>query len=203
MAPAGNHRQFSAPTSSEEWGRRLLRGEVEAVQNVRERIRRILSYRRIKIPDHARDDLEQEIMTDLWQAVNRSGFDFSAGFWGFVETVSARRCIDWLRAQKENMPVVENICDKGETPLESVLSGERSELASQVLEALDPGCRKIINMRLKEGISYREIAQILGRSEGALRVQMHRCIQNARHIVETINPTLRRGVGEGGSDGAS
>lgn len=181
----------------------MRRGEAEAVQKVRERVKRILAYRQIKIPHHMRDDLEQEIMTDLWQAVNRSSFDFSAGFWGFVETVSARRCIDWLRAQRENVPVVENIHDKRKTPLESVLSGERSDLASQVLEALDPGCRKIITMRLREGISYREMERILGRSEGALRVQMYRCIQNARHIVETINPTLGRGVGEGGSDGAS
>ena len=203
MAAAGNRRPFPAPTSSEEWGRRLRRGEAEAVQNVRERVRRILSYRQIKIPHHMRDDLEQEIMTDLWQAVNRSSFDFSAGFWGFVETVSARRCIDWLRAQRENVPVVENIRDKAKTPLESVLSGERSELASQVLEALDPACRKIITMRLKEGISYRDMAQILGRSEGALRVQMHRCIQNARNIVETVSPTLGREVGEGGSDESS
>ena len=31
-------------------------------------------------------------------------------------------------------------------------------------------------------MNFKEIAKILGRSEGALRVQMYRCIRNARDI---------------------
>lgn len=46
-------------------------------------------------------------MTEIWRAVNRSGFDVSLGFWGFVETVTARRCIDWLPPGGDFLAVVE------------------------------------------------------------------------------------------------
>ena len=75
-------------------------GEAAAVDHVRARVRKILAFKRLRIPDQDRDDLEQEIMTEVWQAVNRPEFDFTAGFWGFVEIVTSRRCIDWLRSRK-------------------------------------------------------------------------------------------------------
>lgn len=195
--------QSSGSASPEEWGQRLRRGEAGAVSHVRERVRRILSYRRIGIPDQARDDLEQEIMTELWQAVNRSSFDFTSGFWGFVEVVTSRRCIDWRRSnRRESLPLVGSFRDAGKSPVERLLDGERSEIALQILQALDPTCRRLITMRLREGLSYREVAKTLGKSEGAVRVQMHRCIRSAQQIVEAMDSGRRRST-QGECDGSS
>ena len=143
-------------------------------------------------------------MTEVWQAVNRPGFDFAAGFWGFVEIVTSRRCIDWIRAQKgEPVPYTADLRDGGRNPFERVLDGERAKIASQVLQALEPECRKLIAMRLHEGISYKEIARILGKSEGALRVQFYRCVRGARDVVNRMDPGACLGFGEGGLDGPS
>ena len=203
MARREDHHESSGQTPSEEWGRRLRRGDAEAFHHVRHRVRRILSFRRLGLPEHARDDVEQEVMTELWQAVNRSGFDFRAGFWGFVEVVTSRRCIDWLRTQRETSPVTENLRDGGRNPFDRVVDGERSEIASQVLEELDQECRTLVTMRLHEGMPYRNIARALGKSEGALRVQMHRCIRNAQRLLREKEAVPRRGFGEGGRDGSS
>lgn len=202
MATREDHHESSGAPSSEEWARRLRRGDAEAFHHVRQRVRRILSFRRLGLPEHARDDLEQEVMTELWQSVNRSGFDFRAGFWGFVEVVTSRRCIDWLRAHREGSPVAENLRDGGMSPLDRVLDGERSEIASRILDQLDPQCRRLVAMRLQEGMPYARIARALGKSEGALRVQMHRCIRAAQRILEDVEVMPRYGIGEGGPDGS-
>ena len=97
----------TANTSPGEWARRMRLGEAAAVDHVRARVRKILAFKRLRIPGQDRDDLEQEIMTEVWQAVNRPGFDFTAGFWGFVEVVTSRRCIDWLRSRKVSAPISE------------------------------------------------------------------------------------------------
>ena len=178
-------------------------GDSVAVDHVRARVRRILAFKRLRIPVEDRDDLEQGIMTEVWQAVNRPGFDFTAGFWGFVEVVTSRRCIDWLRARREPSLVAVDLRDQGRNPFERVLGGERAKIASQVLQALEPECRKLIVMRLHEGISYKEVARVLGKSEGALRVQFYRCIRSARDIVTRMDPGVWRGAGEGGPDGPS
>ena len=68
----GRSADTAASTPSEEWARRMQRGDADAVGKVRERVRRILAFRRLKIPKQDRDDLEQEIMTEVWQAVNQT-----------------------------------------------------------------------------------------------------------------------------------
>ena len=176
----------AACTSPEEWARRIRRGDADAVRHVRERVRRILAYKRLRIPGHDRDDLEQEIMTEVWQAVNRSGFDFTAGFWGFVEIVTSRRCIDWLRSRKDRAPLAENLRFRGRNPLQQTLDNERADLAEKILAALDPTCRKLILLRLREGLSYSKIAQELGKTQGALRVQMYRCIRTAQRMLKDL-----------------
>ncbi len=159
-------------------------GEAAAVDHVRARVRRILAFKRLRIPDQDREDLEQEIMTEVWQAVNRPAFDFTAGFWGLVEVVASRRCIDWLRSRKVRLPLSENLLDSGRNPLQKTLDNERTDLGEKVLAALDPGCRELIRLRLAEGCSYSKIAHDLGRSEGALRVQMYRCLRAAQQLLE-------------------
>jgi RNA polymerase sigma factor (sigma-70 family) len=149
-------------------------------------VARILRHGGLAIPEQERDDLEQEIVTEVWQAVNRSRFDFFAGFWGFVEVVTTRRCIDWLRARRAaaaSLPeevTPQEITSKERGPLQETLLRERAVLATEILAALDPECQKLIAMRMRDGLSYREISRATGRSEGALRIQLYRCIRQAR-----------------------
>jgi len=172
--------------SPEHWARRLLCGDPDAVRVVRERVGRILSYGSLEIPSQDRDDLAQEIMTEIWQAVNRSRFDFSAGFWGFVEVVTSRRCIDWLRVRREGASLDGDLVSGAKGPLRQTLEKEEGRLASQVLTSLEPRCRELITLRLRDDLSYGEIAKILGKSEGALRVEVYRCIRNAREMVKRL-----------------
>lgn len=178
---------------SAEWARRLSRGDTEAVHHVRARVGKILAYQGLKIRSQEREDLEQEIMTAVWQAVTRPGFDFAGGFWAFVEIVVSRRCIDWLRARREHSPAEEAPRDGRSDPLEQLLDRERARLAAEALSALDPTCQRLITLRLKEQMSYREIAREVGKSEGALRVQMYRCVRQ-------VSATLKKRFGDPAGD---
>ena len=184
-------------SSPESWARRLQRGEVGAVQEVRKRVAKILLYGRLAIPVQEREDLEQEVMTEIWQAVNRSRFDVSAGFWGFVEVVTSRRCIDWLRVQRERLPLPGDIEIRRPGPLRTALARERAALASRVLAALDPRCQDLIRLRWQDDLSYAEIGRSVGKSEGALRVQLYRCIRQARKLWERIDEGSEPGTGIG------
>jgi len=178
-------------------------GDAAAVDHVRARVRKILAFKRLRIPVQDREDLEQEIMTEVWQAVNRPGFDFTAGFWGFVEVVASRRCIDWLRSRKVRLPLSEDLLDSGRNPLQKTLDNERTNLAEKVLAELDPDCRKLILLRLREGSSYAKIARDLGKTEGALRVQMYRCIRAAQQLLGDSKADAVKGKFGDGTHGSS
>jgi RNA polymerase sigma factor (sigma-70 family) len=180
LAPNDDTAEPKRPST--EFAARLRRGDPDAMRQLRDRVRRITGFRRLQIPPHELDDLEQDVMTQVWRAVNRPGFDLNGGIWGFVEVVTARRCIDWLRSRREIVPLSESLA-QNDDPLDHALTKENNRIVSDVLSSLGEPCRELILMRLRRGMSFRELSTSLGRSEQALRVQMYRCIRSARAIL--------------------
>lgn len=167
-------------------------GDRGAAREVRTKVARILAFRGYGIPREDRLDLEQSIMTQLWQSVGRPGFE-PGGFWGFVEVVASRRCIDWRRARREET-ALENVSEPSDprpSPLGQVLEKEELRRAQAVLAKLPRACRDLIRLHAGQNRSYREIAEILGSSEATLRVQMHRCIKRARLMLQEMSNSGR------------
>lgn len=162
-------------------------GDPDAAAEIRARVRRIVAFRGFRIPREDRLDLEQTIMFQIWQAVGRSDFD-GTGFWGFVEIVASRRCIDWFRSRKGEVSLEPELerADTRPGPLRRALSRERAELANAALARLPEPCRELIHLHAGLNKSYKEISGLLGREEGALRVQLHRCIQRANRILSEL-----------------
>lgn len=149
-----------------------------------ERVRRILSYHRIRIPAGERDDLEQEVMTQVWRALNQTRSDPTGGIWGLVEVVTSRRCIDWLRKRRQEVPLDPAQVDFNRGPLDRTLDREAARAAAEALASLAEPCRNLIRQRVHDRLSFKEISLRSGKSEEALRVQMHRCIRAARQALQ-------------------
>ena len=166
--------------------RGLRRGRAAAVALVRGRVRGILAFKPYGIPVDERADLEQEVLTQIWQAVRRPGFE-PERFWGLVEVVTVRRSIDWLRTRRPTVPVDETVhaealapAAPAAGPLRRSLDRERDRRLALALAAAPEPCRELIRRRIGLDQSYPEISRRVGRSPGALRVQMYRCIQRLR-----------------------
>lgn len=142
------------------------------------------------MPHEDRNDLEQEVMTQLWQAVNRAGFSTDR-FWGFVEVLTTRRCIDWLRTRRDTVPLDETFASTTPGPLGAALAQEDTELAHAALAQLAKPCRDLIYLHFAMRKPYKELSGLLGKSEGALRVQLHRCVAEARRILAELRTGAR------------
>ena len=178
-----------SPRTEEELVAELRRGTPEAVQEVRERVRRILGFRGYRIPKADLADLEQEVMSQLWQAVNRPSFDAAKGFWGFVEVVAGRRCIDWLRTKKPVTELTDEVHDGSAGPLRSVLAEERVRLAQAALAELGEPCRELIRLHVGLGKSFRN----LRRKTDVLFVLEHRAAGHQR-LVCRLHGRIRTGA---------
>jgi RNA polymerase sigma-70 factor (ECF subfamily) len=186
------------PAPAETWAARLRRGDAGADRELRAWVRRFLASRPLGAPAEVRRDLEQEIVTDVWKALRRSDFDPERELLGFVRVVTARRTIDWLRARRAEPALAaaaREPADPGGGPLAGLLARERLRLMRRALRELGGECRELVRLQIGERLPYREIAQRLGRSEGALRVQMHRCVDRLRRRVEgwTADTVAREG----------
>jgi len=77
---------------------------------------------------------------------------------------------------------------------ESALSGERAEqeaesrLSAEELQrglaGLPPAYQQVIVLRFVEGLSHEEVAQVMGRSAGAVRVLQYRALAALRRRLE-------------------
>jgi RNA polymerase sigma-70 factor (ECF subfamily) len=177
--------------------REFRRGSPQAVSLVQDRVRRIVRFKGFGMSADDRKDLRQEVMGQIWQAATRPGFDAGDRFWGFVEVVTARRCIDWLRGRTtrgRELELDERLEDGQPSPLGAALDQERYAIAREAIAELGKPCQELIRLHFGLDKSYRELAALLGKSEGALRVQMHRCIARTREIVGRPGPPSPEGA---------
>ena len=161
----------------------LQHGDPAATRVVRRRVQRIVAFRGYRFSPEDRRDIEQEVMTQVWQAAQSRRGDFGEGLWGFVELVAARRCIDWLRARRLHAPLDPDQ-QSAENPLEQLLASERHELLEGAVSQLDAPCQELIRLRVGQRRSYREIARLMRVSEGSLRIRLHRCVKKVAEIVQ-------------------
>jgi RNA polymerase sigma-70 factor, ECF subfamily len=52
------------------------------------------------------------------------------------------------------------------------------------LEALSPTQREVFTLRVQQGMSYKEIAEVVGSTEGATRVHYHNAIQRVKEFLK-------------------
>ena len=177
----------------------LLRGEAEAVATVQDWIRRAaLSFRRRL--GHEWDDLLQDLHVEVLRLLQEGRFRGESRLKSYLWQVVAHSCLDRVRkAKRWRWTDIEETVAAG-MPLSKGRDhlppwNPARDLLMRVLERTPQGCRRLWQM-VVAGLSYQEMSGRVGASEGALRVRVLRCRQQARTVrVELL-------AGAGGPDAA-
>ncbi len=148
-----------------------------------DRVYRHLYYRVSNVADA--EDLTQQVFLKAWQAIDRYKKTASP-FLAWLMTISHNLVVDFYRTRKDK-----TYLDAEVTADDSALSPEQVAEARYVQQQLRkailqlPGeQQQIILLRFVEGFRHAEIAASLGKSEGAIRVILHRALVKLRHILE-------------------
>jgi RNA polymerase sigma factor (sigma-70 family) len=165
---------------------RFRRGDPEATARAAEQAALVLRLRGYMIPESQRADLVQEVMTELWEKLGARDFRTDRAFDAYVRTLAYWRCIDWRRQQRLHVPLDPRTESRSNRPDEALLKEERARLGRRVIRMLRKPCRELIHLHAWRGLTYKRIAKLLGRSEGALRVQMTQCLKEARAVLERL-----------------
>ncbi|WP_438481805.1 RNA polymerase sigma factor [Oleiharenicola lentus] len=118
-----------------------------------------------------RDDLAQEILIALWQAL--PGFRGQAKLSTYVYRVAHSTAMNWKRSRQRYARKVENYALNLMEPVVSPRDRERIEWLYTRIRELPPTDRTLLLLYLDQ-ISYAEIAEITGLSESNIGVRLHR-----------------------------
>ena len=164
----------------------FLRGDADATVRVAAVARRVVSDRGYYIRSGEREDVVQQVLLDTYRALMRPSFVLQREFVSFVRSIACRRCVDWMRRERPTVALTHRVADDRANPHERLTVQETIELGRRVLRDLSERCRELIRMRIRDGLSYRAIAERLKSSEGAVRNRMYKCLQRARGILAAM-----------------
>ncbi|MGQ0712915.1 MAG: RNA polymerase sigma factor [Gemmatimonadaceae bacterium] len=93
---------------------------------------------------------------------------------------------DRARANRRAVPVVpvnETHAVTENDPLEVAVATETESRLAAALDGLTETQREVFTLRVSEGMSYREIAEVVGTTEGAARVHYHNAMRAVKEFL--------------------
>ena len=145
---------------------------------------------RVALSITRRDDIAQDVVQDAFIKAFRAlgGFRGDSSFRTWMMTVTANEARATLRKRgrwnESSIEVVGPLETSAPDPAEKAVVGQESARARAMLDTLPEKQRLAISARIDEGLSFREIASLIGSSEGAARVNYFHGIRRLRELME-------------------
>ncbi|MFC1911026.1 RNA polymerase sigma factor, partial [Chloroflexota bacterium] len=146
-------------------------------------------YYRVNSTEDA-EDITQQVFIRAWQAIGRFK-KTSSPFAAWLMTISHNLIVDYYRSRKDekSLDSEQLVIESPENPEKMAEMAINQQQIRKVIARLPGDQQQAILMSFIEGFSYGEIAGALGKSEGALRVIIHRALKKMRQLLEAENGT--------------
>lgn len=131
------------------------------------------------------EDMTQQVFLKAWQAIDRYK-KMSTPFIAWLMTISHNLVVDFYRTRKDKAYLEAEVLADGpasnpEQATETSL--EQQRLRKAILQ-LGSDEQQVIILRFIEGFEFVEIASVLKKKEGNVRVILHRALVKLRNILE-------------------
>lgn len=130
----------------------------------------------------AAEDLVQETLLKSFAALHsfRPGSNFKAWLFriaynGFVN--------QWRALDRVRQPFPQQLADREENPLDQVLTREALQLLTRAVGRLPDDYRAAFLLRAEEGLSFREIAGVIGVTEETARWRVFKARQKLMNVL--------------------
>ncbi len=131
------------------------------------------------------EDITQEAFIKAWKAIDKYK-KTGAPFVAWLIAIARNLIADHYKAKKKlvSLEEAETVSSSAETGPEAMTEAKlsRDYMRKAVLK-LKGGKQKVILMRFIDGFSYREIAKVLNKNEGAIRVIQYRALNDLRQLL--------------------
>lgn len=163
-----------------------IAGDVEAFAALYDRyVERMYRHAYYRVGNRAdAEDLTQQLFLQAWRAIGRyqrTGAPFVA--WLF--TIAHNLATSFYRRRRESAPLdLETPAhDRWSDPEAEALAQHDREAVRQAILKLKPDQQQVVMMRFLEHLEYADIAAALDKSEGNVRVILHRALGELRRAL--------------------
>lgn len=140
------------------------------------------------------DDIVQEVMMRIFKGIKNFRGDSKLSTW--IHRIAVNACKDTLNKKKKKKEIFTNFIEDSDEEGFSYMAFEDSNLVEEALEEmnynsimealekLSPENRLLIKLRDIDGMSYEDIAKILGKPVGTVKSRLHYARKKLKELVE-------------------
>lgn len=168
--------------------RRILAGERAACEEL-VRLHHAPIYRllvRLCRDADLAEDLTQEAFAAAWAGIGTFSGASSLATW--LHRIAYRRFIDSYRRRRPLATLDENLAEKADTnsadPLQGLLADEESRRLYDALAQLDPPDRDILVLHYLQGLTFRQMAEVLDEPGGTVKWRTSQALAKLRVILD-------------------
>lgn len=134
-----------------------------------------------------RDEVEEIVQDTFVRAFGSlHAFRGDSALRTWLFTIERRLVLDRRRARRRapnEVGLTDGSAATEFTALDSMVAAETAHRVKQAMERLSPTQREVFTLRVSEGMSYRDIAGVVGTTEGAARVHYHTAMRAVKEYV--------------------
>lgn len=150
--------------------------------------RHLPALARFAVSCGARDEIDELVQDTFVRAFNSlDGFRGESSFRTWLLTIERRLLLDRRRAEKRRPDRVEIQEADAATQfdaLDGMVADESSKRMAKAVTRLSPTQKQVFTLRVVEGLSYKEIAEAVGTTEGAARVHYHNAMRAVKEFLD-------------------
>lgn len=143
------------------------------------------------------EETAQDITTDVFMKLLENpdilGERDGNGVRAWLYTVARNAVIDSYRKKSNQLEkttideeVFELIASDSQDHLQGVIKDEKYQLILAAMEGLNPDEREIVSLRFMEEMKFNEIATIVGKDEGAVKMTLYRAMEKIKNKIGSI-----------------
>jgi RNA polymerase sigma-70 factor (ECF subfamily) len=170
-----------------ELSKKLVHGDAEAFSGLYDHFsENIYRFIYFKVNSAEVEDLTEIVFIKVWE--NRKKFNpEKSSFSSWIYTIARNTVIDHYRVNKttEELPI--NL--KDDEKRNPKMIAEEKFVSTQVrsaIEKLPENYRDLVLLRFIQDFSYSEIAEIMGKSEGSIRIMQFRAIKELKKYLQKL-----------------
>ena len=123
------------------------------------------------------EDLTSKVFTEALEGLGRYREQGSFAAWLFA--IAHHKVADYYRRQRPQLPLNEDLdgLSGDESPLAHVVQEETLQRLASLVAQLDEDRQELLRLRFAAGLTYGQVAAVVGRSEGSVKMSMHRLLR--------------------------
>ena len=131
------------------------------------------------------EDLTQQVFLKAWQAIHRYK-KAASPFVAWLMTISNNLVVDFYRTRKDTAYLEAEVLasDAASSPERTAEASFEQQRLRRAILKLRSDEQQVVILRFIEGFEFAEIASVLKKKEGNIRVILHRALVKLRNILE-------------------